>query len=402
MNNEGASCSFSLDNRMEKNYRRLQAAFTKYMRENDCKPSEARSHLIGELNVSLEKCLDLKIQDIGNVEEDKGCLYFVKTNQSIPFEFNVLSAGEKEVVDILLDIYLRREVYDDTIFLIDEPELHIHSSVQRKLLIEIEKMIDDNCQLWITTHSLGFMRALQNDLHDKSSVVFLDNPHKFYVEKVTKTPMKMTSKTWRNVFSIALDDMASLIVPRKIVYCEGRGEPKNTSIERGFDAKIYNEIFGEKYSDTIFVSSGGNTELDYRSIIGISILNKIIPNIEVLVLKDRDCGSGKYVSNEERIVYLDTNPEYFRMLNRWEIENYLFDKDVLKSYCADKKLHFDEKVYDDKIAILETSIKDSVALIKNICGIKTSINSEHFKLILSPYLKEGMPAYQELESCIFG
>ena len=42
-----------------------------------------------------------------------------------------------------MDLYLRKDEYDDTVFLIDEPELHINTSIQRKLLIEIDKLVFD-------------------------------------------------------------------------------------------------------------------------------------------------------------------------------------------------------------------------------------------------------------------
>ena len=52
-------------------------------------------------------------------------LYFSKIDHPKFFEFNVLSSGEKEVVDLILDIYLRKDEYKESIYLIDEPELHI-------------------------------------------------------------------------------------------------------------------------------------------------------------------------------------------------------------------------------------------------------------------------------------
>lgn len=82
-------------------------------------------------------------------------MFFTKPDYTKSFEYNVLSAGEKEVVDILLDLYIRQEEYNDTIFLIDEPELHINPSIQRKLLIEINKMIGENCQIWVATTALA-------------------------------------------------------------------------------------------------------------------------------------------------------------------------------------------------------------------------------------------------------
>lgn len=146
-NNYGATYSSELDEKMEQNYRRLNIAYNKYLNDMDCKPSEAKAKIVGDLNKSIGKCLNLKIVDIGNIEADKGTLYFKKDDHENEFDFNVLSSGEKEVVDILLDLYLRKEEYNDTIYLIDEPELHINTSIQRKLLLEINKLIPDECQI---------------------------------------------------------------------------------------------------------------------------------------------------------------------------------------------------------------------------------------------------------------
>src|SRR5690606_15378128 len=139
----------------------------------------------------------------------------------------------------------------------------------------------------------------------------------------------------------------------------------------------------EKYNDTLFISSGGNTELDQRSEIALAILTKVFSDLEILVLKDRDVSSGKTNTEDDRQTYLELNPHSFRMLKRWEIENYLYDKEVLKKYCADKGLSFNEVEYDKFITnITDQNIKDKTGRIKNFCGIITSINSETFKISL--------------------
>ena len=66
---------------------------------------------------------------------------------------------------------------------------------------------------------------------------------------------------------------------------------EQTDIERGLDAQIYENIFSATFADTVFVSSGGNTELDQRSDIAIQILSKVFKGMEILVLKDRDMAS---------------------------------------------------------------------------------------------------------------
>ena len=402
LNNYGASSSSDLDDKMEENYRRLNIMFNKYLQEQDCKPSEAKAKIIGDLNKSLKNCLDLEIMNLGNIEANQGTIFFKKDDHPNNFEFNVLSSGEKEVVDILLDLYLRREEYNETIFLIDEPELHINTSIQRNLLLEINKLIGENCQIWIATHSIGFLRALQEDLKTECQIIYFQKGVNWASEVQILLPMKKTLNNWKEIFETALDDLAGLVSPRCIVYCEGKDNPGAKGLEKGFDAKVLNNIYGEKHHDTLFVSSGGNTELDQRSEIALAILTKVFSGLEILVFKDRDVSSGKLNDENDRQVYLQNNPKHFRIMKRWEIENYLFDKEVLKVYCIQNNLTFDEVEYDKFVTdVINQNLKDESASIKNFCGITTSINIETFKLNLSQYITEDMKIYKELEECIF-
>lgn len=402
LNNYGATTSSDIDAKMEDNYRRLNIKYNKYQKVNDCRPSEAKKKIIGDLNRSIKNCLDLEIFDIGDIEASQGTLYFKKVDHPTEFEFNVLSSGEKEVVDILLDLYLRQDEYTETIFLIDEPELHINTAIQRKLLIEINKLIGKDCQLWVTTHSIGFLRALQDEFKDQCQIIQFKDGINLASTSQILTPVKKSIATWREIFGIALDDLAQLISPKQIIYCEGRDLPGPNGQERGLDAKVFNNIFSEKYHDTLFVSSGGNTEPDQRSEIAFAILTKVYSDIEILVLKDRDISSGKITSENDRKIYLQNNPPNHRVLKRWEIENYLYDKEVLEKYCTINSLVFDVTAYDNFVTdIVNQNLKDETSKIKNICGINTNVNPEKFKISLSDCLLEEMAIFRELEDCIF-
>ncbi len=402
LNSYGATATIDIDDKMEENYRRLQVKYNNYLHETDCKPTEAKAKIIGDLNQALQNCLDLQIESLGNIEANQGTIYFIKSDHPIRFDFNVLSSGEKEVVDILLDIYLRQEEYNDSIYLIDEPDLHIHTAIQKKLLIEINKLVPQNCQIWIATHSIGLIRALQDDLKEDCQIIQFKQGQNWASTVYTLRPMSKTRANWKDVFSTALDDLTGLISPKRIIYCEGKDKPGNHAIEKGFDAKVFNNIYSEKYHDTLFVSSGGNTELDQRSEIALAILSKVFSDIEILVLKDRDVSSGKPNTENDRQVYLKTNPQNHRILKRWEIENYLFDKEVLQKYCELNKLVFDETEYDKFVTdIVNQNLKDETGRIKNYCGITTSINQEKFKLELSKIISADMKIYEELEEVIF-
>lgn len=403
LNNYGASSASDLDDKMEESYRRLNIKFMKYMNDNDCKPSEAKLKIIEDLNSSLRNCLEIEIDNIGNIESSQGTLFFKKRGHPTPFPFNVLSSGEKEVVDLLLDLYLRQENFDNTIFLLDEPELHINTSIQKKLLIEINKLVGENCQIWLTTHSIGFIRALQEEFKQECQLIYFDQTQNYASETIVIKPSIKSSAIWRKLFEVALDDLAHLLSPKRIIYCEGRDAPGNGGKERGMDAQAFNNIFNEKYPDTLFVSSGGNTELDQRSQIAISILSKALPTVEILVLKDRDSGSGKPITSHDRELYLENNPDNHRMLKRWEIENYLFSKDALQSYCHNNNLQFDEDSYDKLVTDIENqSIKEDSSRIRNICSLSTSINADKLKLNISKTMSPDSPTYLELEECIFG
>lgn len=402
LNNYGATTSSDLDDKMEDNYRRLYIKFNRHLHDNDCTPSQAKQKIIGDLNTSIKKCLDLEIVSMGSIEASQGTLYFKKSDHPTEFEFNVLSSGEKEVVDILLDLYLRQDEYNDTIFLLDEPELHINTAIQKKLLLEIDRLIGKNCQLWLTTHSIGFLRALQDELKDQCEIIQFKDGLELASTTQILTPMKKSIANWKGIFEIALDDLAHLVSPKKIIYCEGRDKPGHDGEERGLDAQAFNNIFSEKHHETLFISSGGNTELDQRSEIALAILTKVFSSIEILVLKDRDISSGRDNSEHDRQIYLQTNPQNHRVLRRWEIENYLYDKEVLKKYCSINDLIFDEAAYDAFVTDIENqNLKDETGRIKNYCSITTSVNPEKFKLALSTCLSEDMAIFNELEDCVF-
>ncbi len=400
-NNYGAGYTYDIDNKVSENYKRLNILYNKIMNDNDLKPSQTKELIIDKLNHYIEMCLNIKICDIGDIQAGRGTLFFEKPDQKMPFEFNVLSSGEKEVVDILLDLYLRETDYNDTIYLIDEPELHINTSIQRKLLVAINELIPENCQIWIATHSIGFLRALQTDFKNQTQIIEFDANNKWAKEEYVLTELNPTRNDWLRLFSTALDDLAQLIAPDTIIYCEGKDEPSKTGEERGLDALIYNKVFSQEFSNCLFVSSGGNTELDQRSAIAFRVLSKAFKNIQLLILKDRDFASGKITTQEDRNLELTKNKNY-RILKRFEIENYLYDKEILKKYSESKEYNFNETEYDLFVTdIINQNLKDSTGKIKEICGERRSISKEDFKKELGNFISPDTNVYKELRAEIF-
>ena len=392
--------TIALDQRLESNYKRmLGTAYTEFD-EGEKTGNQVRSELIGEINKILSNILNVRISSLGNILKGKGQLYFKKGN-TIDFPYANLSSGEKEVIDIVIDLVVKKKEYTETVYCVDEPDLHLSTSVQRRLLVEIEKLIPENCQLWIATHSIGFMRALQNELKEKSQILDFSERDYFTGVHIIR-PIEPNRQNWMRIFETALDDLTYLVGPRRIVYCEGRDIPGPQGIEKGLDAQIYESIFSSSFPDTVFVSSGGNTELDQRSDIAIQILGKVFKGLEILILKDRDMLSGKVATEFDRQLYLSNNPSNHRVLKRRELENYLFDKEVLSKYCKSEGLIFNEADYDDFVNdIKDQNIKDDINRIKKFCSIQSSINEFKFKQNLSNFITQETNVYKELQECIF-
>jgi hypothetical protein len=201
-------------------------------------------------------------------------------------------------------------------------------------LNEIVSIIPNTCQIWIATHSIGFLNALKQDHHADSAVIW------FTPDLVTKAsevvPMVKSRKNWKIVFETALEDLTGLISPEVIVYCEGRKDLGRNGEEQGLDAEVYNSIFELEFPSTLFVSSGGSTEPDKYSEVAIKVLSKAFDSVTLLLLKDKDIhGDGSITTNPEREAWILENPSNRRMLIRKEIENYLFDLEIVKKLSPD-------------------------------------------------------------------
>ena len=144
------------------------------------------------------------------------------------------------------------------------------------------------------------------------------------------TPTIPNQKFFRRMYDVLQDDLAGLIAPAKIVLCEGN---ENT------DSKIYNKVFEESHPDTLFVSRGGSNDVEKGGI--ISVLDAIVPSVRVWRLIDRDDMSDP--TRDEKI------GEGMQVLRRREIENYLWDKAVIRKALQNNSMS--DAVID---SILET------------------------------------------------
>ena len=319
------------------------------------------------------------------------------------FSYLNLSSGEKAALDLILDIIVAKSEFNDTVFCIDEPEAHIHTKLQGPLLRQLYKLIPDNSQLWIATHSIGMVRKAQ-DLwrEDPNSVVFLDfgDEELNFDDEATIAPASPNPNFWSRIYEIALGDLAELVEPNRIVLCE--------STE--FDADCYNKIFGIHYPDTRFVSIGSCEDVERADTHLLPVIEAVTGGAEILRLRDRDEADMAEIK--------ENKGKGIRTLLRRNIEGYLLDDEVLTQFCKDHKIpHKVQDLLDAKQAALKDSIargkppddlKDTAQGIHNAAKNalrprKIGNKSRNFmKNMIAPSIKPDMDAYDQLHDAIFG
>jgi len=379
-----------LDQRIVSNYQRFWFNLAKHFYYRGEK--DIRKEFEDKLNDILESVLDIKLSDIGNPLEGTGQLYFKKGTVE-KFPFKNLSSGEKEVIDMVIDLIVKVEKFNDTIFCIDEPDLHLNTSIQAKLLEEILNLIPDNSQLWIATHSLGFIRKaveMYRNSNGKNAVI-LDLSGKDFDQNIEIKPLVPTSVEMRRLFTIALEDLSSMVIPSKIYFCEGKSryDTSQQSIKRlEFDAEVLNRVFYDQ--DVIFISSGGKNGVQKAHQLLLKIIKEAGGLREIYSIIDRDDISG-----EERSRKM-SDDSTLKIWSRREIENYLFDREIIEIYCTQNYLDFSSiTAYTNIKDIINDDIKQYQSSIMQQCGFKGSI--EDFKLKLAELITPNTKIYKLLK-----
>jgi RecF/RecN/SMC N terminal domain len=158
-------------------------------------------------------------------------MFFQKGSSEI--NYDLLSSGEKEVINIIFNLFVRTPVYTDTIYFLDELDTHLNTALQYNLLKEIvENWIPDNCQIWTASHSLGFIEYAEKS---KNAVIIDFDNYDF------DSPIVLEPQKTKEVFDIAVpkETLAFLFKDRKKVFCEN------------YNASFYNSLI---INDLIFLA----------------------------------------------------------------------------------------------------------------------------------------------------
>lgn len=277
----------------------------KVLRERYINPvNQAFSRIFGE-----ESAVNLSLVNLSLPSNGKPAQITFKKGNSV-FEYELLSSGEKEIFGILLNLLVRRESYQDTIYFIDELDVHLNTSLQYALLKEItENWIPENCQFWTASHSLGFIQYAR----ESETAAILDFDQFDFDLPQTIVPQP---KETLEVFEVAVpkEVVFQIFDGKQIILCENK------------DDDFYNLL-----------------NLEHRIFVGVQNKDEVFRNIKsnpnYFGIIDRD-----YLTDNEVNTLEARYPNLF-ILDFYNFENYIYHPENINEVVPD----FDAEAYKQNL-----------------------------------------------------
>jgi AAA15 family ATPase/GTPase len=281
---------------------------------------------IDPFNESLKRIFNLddnlSLKMVQFVEADPTTpsrLIFEKGKSQI--NYDLLSHGEKQIIIILLNFIVRRAYFQDTIYYIDEMDVHLNTSLQYTLLKEItENWIPENCQLWTATHALGFIEYAKDA--DHAAIIDFDNLD-FDEEQIIEPSPKYED----TIFEVAIPraSLTKILGNRKVVLCENKNYTLYSLM--ALDGFVFTDV---QNSNSVYL--------------------KIKRDKTLIGLRDRD-----YLTDTE-IEKLVTKLPNYKILRYYCFENYLYHPDNIAALALP---NFDVAVYKLEITALKNQYFDA-------------------------------------------
>ncbi|GAB4046398.1 AAA family ATPase [Spirosoma litoris] len=315
------------DNRFEADIDRISRQIFQEIFRNGASAQQIKDKYVEPINQAFDRIFDSQltnrlslIEFIPPGEGQATQVNFRKGESEISYDY--LSAGEKEIFNILFNLLVRRDQFTDTVYFFDEIDLHLNTKLQFNLLKEItENWIPENCQLWTASHSLGFIDYVRQ--YEKGVIIDFDDLDFDQPQTLFPEP-----KERLDVYDIAVpkETLLALMTGKKLVFCENKND------------QYYNLL---AISDTIFV--GVNNSAD--------VFLKVKRDLAYSSIRDRD-----FISDSE-IDYLHKQYPNHHILTYYCFENYLYHPKNIEELNLG---WFNYKTYEDAIRRLKNERVDYI------------------------------------------
>lgn len=243
--------------------------------------------------------------------------FLVKTIRG-QHDIDVLSSGQREI--LMTYTVLEKRKFTNSIVLFDEPELHLHGALERKVLSYLRNLADLGNQFWLCTHSPEIIGSCENETIYRLTG---GNPN-------TAQRIDLKSEQIETLKSLGASVHIQMISQR-IVYVEGDS-----------DSQILEYINPNIIHVASFVPSQG-----VRGVKGaIDLLNKASRFENFRGIRDRD-----YLSDEEiRKIEKDTAGRV-HVWKRYHVENYLLDSNAIYAVLSSHRAIKLRKTFNNAVEI---------------------------------------------------
>lgn len=233
-----------------------------------------------------------------------GLVFNVRTATGAEHDINELSAGEKEVLYGYLR--LRNTAPQNSVLMIDEPELHLNPRLTEGLPDFYHRHLGKalNNQLWLVTHSDSILR--QSVGRDAFKVFHMQLPETIAGDSDQLHEIKASQEVDRAIMDL-VGDLAAYRPGAKMVIIEGGGDTE-------FDLRMIRDLFPDFVSRVNLLSGGNRRRVrDLQQLLAEAESRGFVPG-RFYSIGDQDFGEAPS-STAGRVLTWD----------RFHIENYLLE-----------------------------------------------------------------------------
>lgn len=299
----------------------------------------AKRRSISELQESissiLEKEVNFKLPPIARREKDEYIDLLVSINGSKPYDLHLQGSGFLQIVEILATI----EFIDAPLklLLVDEPDSHIHSKLQRKLISHL-KSIDHN-QFFVISHNDQFVTNAGED-----EIFFLNEEVK--EEGILKPINSDSFDIIKNSLGGVVMSLELLNQSKQIVFVEGNDDAEYISTLYKKMADI-NEI-NKSISDITFFPLRGKDNIVQKIEYNKRTLSALLKGKQWKVLFDQDF-STQEIDQRLKSLILGKRCQPFSHQG-YCIESVLFSElNILKKYIKSLVCNLSDEVVSQSI-----------------------------------------------------
>lgn len=281
-------------------------------------------------------------------------------------EVDILSCGtglQSMMILSILQTYIKLKKDDNFILLIEEPEVYLHPSLQRKMISTLLKISEKN-QIILTTHSPIIVSKIDTD-----------NIHCVNKEKGVTTLVEASVENIVQELGVQISDILN---KQAVMFVEGKDDARLFSLlinkiakNKGLDLN-----FSEKYIDII--QTDGFDKMSFYA--NAQILHKDTVKAPYWVITDSD---GELVEDRKKALIekgiangVNLREEQFKILSEYAIESYFLDPKLLNIVFGFE--------YKDSTYLCDSYFLKYEEALDNLREGKSKMNKKTFKSNFKP------------------